>query len=269
MSNPWFSIFSKGGAPARFRLFCFPFAGGGSAFYRTWPNHLPESIEVLAVRPPGRETRLREQPHTSMTALVAATAEALRPLLHLPFAFFGHSMGGLLAYELACHLREQGLPRPVHLFVSGYRAPHRPAHHPPVHQAGTPAILNRLRSLNGTPAAFFDNAELVQMMLPGIQADFSVLETYVFRPAEALDCPISAFGGYLDSEASEADILAWQSYSSRAFTKRMLPGGHFFIASHQSDVLQAVSEDLTPHLAATFRNSPGSDGYSPLWSAQG
>ncbi len=252
MNNPWFSSFSKGGASPRFRLFCFPFAGGGAAFYRTWPNELPEGIEVLAVRPPGRETRLREQPHTRMTTLVEAVAEALRPRLDLPFAFFGHSMGGLLAYELACHLRGLGLPQPVHLFVSGYRAPHRPAHHPPVHQAGTPAILNRMRSLNGTPAAFFENEELVQMMIPGIRADFSVLETYVFRPAEALDRPISAFGGYQDSEASEADIAAWQSYSSHSFTKRMLPGGHFFIASRQTDVLRWVSADLALPLAATI-----------------
>lgn len=253
MTNPWFSIFSTGGAPPRFRLFCFPFAGGGAAFYRTWPNQLPEGIEVQAVRPPGRETRLREQPYTSMTTLVEATTEAIRPRLDRPFAFFGHSMGGLLAYEVACHLREQELPQPAHLFVSGYRAPHRPAHHPPVHQAGTPAILRRLQSLNGTPAAFFENEELVQMMLPGIRADFSVLETYVFRPLKPLDCPISAFGGYLDSEASEADILAWQSYSSYAFTKRMLPGGHFFIMSHQTDVLRWISTDLALPLAATFQ----------------
>lgn len=251
MNNPWISTFLKGNAPARFRLFCFPFAGGGAAFYRTWPNNLPDGVEVSAIRPPGRETRLREQPHARLSSLVEAAAEALAPTLDLPYAFFGHSMGGLLAYELARHFRARAFPPPARLFISGYRAPHRPAHHPPVHQADAPVILKRLRNLNGTPAAFFDNEELVEMMLPGIRADFSVLETYVFRADEPLDCPISAFGGYQDSEASEADVNAWHSYTSESFTLRMIPGGHFFVISHQDEVLRAVSEDLSLHLAAS------------------
>jgi medium-chain acyl-[acyl-carrier-protein] hydrolase len=160
-------------------------------------------------------------------------------------------MGGLLAFELARHFRTHTYPPPARLFISGYRAPHRPAHHPPVHQADTPVILRRLRNLNGTPAAFFDNEELVEMMLPGIRADFSVLETYVFDADEPLNFPISVFGGYHDNEATEEDVAAWRGYTSHSFTLRMIPGGHFFVISHQEEVLQAVSEDLSFHLAAS------------------
>jgi surfactin synthase thioesterase subunit len=250
MNNPWITLYTKGSAPARLRLFCFPFAGGGSAFYRTWPNGLPDGVDIVAIRPPGRESRLRERPHSRLESLVEAATEALEPMLDLPFAFFGHSMGGLLAYELARRLRARAMSAPLHLFVSGYRAPHRPAHHPPIHQADAPTILTRLRNLNGTPAAFFDNQELVEMMLPGIRADFSVLETYVFETGEPLECPISAFGGYHDSEATEADVAAWRGYTNNTFTLRMIPGGHFFVMSHQPQILQAIEEDLAQPLAA-------------------
>jgi medium-chain acyl-[acyl-carrier-protein] hydrolase len=253
MNNPWITIYAQGSAPSKLRLFCFPFAGGGSAFYRTWPNGLPDGVEICAVRPPGRESRLREQPYARLESLVAAAAEALEPLLALPFAFFGHSMGGLLAYELARHFRAGAMPMPTHLFVSGYRAPHRPAHHSPIHRADTPTVLARLRNLNGTPAAFFENQELVDMMLPGIRADFSVLETYVFEADEPLDCPISVFGGYYDNEATEADVAAWRGYTNNTFTLRMIPGGHFFINSHQPQILQAIADDLAFYLTAPIR----------------
>jgi surfactin synthase thioesterase subunit len=249
MNNPWITTYTRGGAPARLRLFCFPFAGGGSAFYRAWPNGLPDGVEVCAIRPPGRESRLREQPHVRLESLVAAAADALEPQFDRPFAFFGHSMGGLLAFELTRHLRARAMPLPAHLFVSGYRAPHRPPHHPPIHQADTPIVLNRLRNLNGTPAAFFENAELVEMMLPGIRADFSVLETYVFEADEPLDCPISVFGGYYDNEATEEDVAAWRGYTSNTFKLRLIPGGHFFIVSHQPEILQAIGDDLALPLA--------------------
>ncbi len=248
-SDPWISIFTRGGVSPRFRLFCFPFAGGGAAFYRTWPNGLPDGVEVFSIRPPGRETRLRERPYLRLDSLAEAAADALLPYLDLPFAFFGHSMGGLLAYEVACHFRSRAITLPAHLFISGYRAPHRPAHHPPVHQADTSVILRRLRNLNGTPAAFFDNEELIEMMLPGIRADFSVLETYTSRPREPLERPLSVFGGYHDSEATGADIMAWQGYTRDRFNPRMIAGGHFFIVTHQSEVLKAISEDLSFHIA--------------------
>jgi medium-chain acyl-[acyl-carrier-protein] hydrolase len=248
--TPWLTIYTTSTTTApRLRLFCFPYAGGGAAVFRPWTSHLPAEIAVCAVRLPGRETRLREKPFAQMTELVEALAQALQPYLSLPFAFFGHSMGGLTAYELTRYLRQQQWPMPRQLFVSAYRAPHRPAHHPPIHQADTETILSRLRGLNGTPAAFFESQELIDMMLPGIKADFALWETHQPVADEPLPCPISAFGGYEDSEATEADLAAWRAYTRSQFCLRMIAGGHFFINSHRPQILAAVRADLTPYLA--------------------
>src|SRR5438552_7109196 len=108
---------------AAVRLFCFPYAGGGASAFRCWPDALPASIEVCPVQLPGRETRFREPPYTRLAPLAEALGHALRPFLDRPFAFFGHSMGALVAFELTRWLRRAGGPQPAHLFVSACAAP--------------------------------------------------------------------------------------------------------------------------------------------------
>src|SRR5919197_5894001 len=117
-ATPWL-ISYRLSPRARARLFCFPYAGGAAHIFRQWPQRLPEGVEVCAVQPPGRGGRLRERPFTSLGELVAAAAPALRPFMELPFAFYGHSMGATVAYELARRLEEEGRAGPLHLFVSG------------------------------------------------------------------------------------------------------------------------------------------------------
>lgn len=121
--SPW--LFRPSPKPdATFRLFCFPYAGAGASAYRLWPNHLPTSVELCAVQTPGRESRLRERPFTSFRDLIEAAVDGLEPSCDRPFAFFGHSMGSLVAFEVARALVARGNTPPVHLFVSGQRAPH-------------------------------------------------------------------------------------------------------------------------------------------------
>ncbi|MGH3530086.1 MAG: thioesterase II family protein, partial [Pseudonocardiaceae bacterium] len=117
---------------ARLRLICLPPAGGGASRYRNWPTHLPEEVEVVSVQFPGRENRFNEPPIESMTQLVDLLLDELAGYFTRPFAFFGHSMGALIAFELTRRLRPSGVA-PVHLFASGCRAPHLPSRSPDWH----------------------------------------------------------------------------------------------------------------------------------------
>lgn len=229
---------------AKLRLFCFPYAGGGALSFRSWADSLPPTIEVCAIELPGRGIRLKEPPFTRLEPLIQAIAQTLLPYLDKPFAFFGHSMGGLVSFELARLLRRKHSLSPVHLFVSGRRAPHLPDPNPPIHALSEPELLEELRSLKGTPEAVLENAELMQLLLPTLRADFAALETYVYSSEPPLDCPITAFGGLQDSEVSCDDLEAWREQTKAGFLLQMLPGDHFFLHSARSLLLQSLSGEL-------------------------
>jgi len=231
---------------ARMRLFCFPYAGGAASIYHGWSAELPASVEVCAIQLPGRQNRILEAPYTDMPALITTLMDVLAPYLDRPYAFFGHSLGAMIAFELARALRRQGRPEPVHLFVSGHRTPALPSRYDPTYHLPDAAFLDSVRRLNGTPAAVLDNAELLQLMLPLLRADFTLAETYAYVPEPPLLSPISAFGGLQDVRISEAEITAWGALTQGDFFARMLPGDHFFLHSSRAQLLAALAEDLSP-----------------------
>src|SRR6185437_8848497 len=184
-ATPWFTS-KRPNARARLRLFCFPYAGGGPAIYRLWPQNLPTDVEICVAQLPGRGTRMREQPFTNLDALVQAATEAIKPLLDKPFALFGHSMGAMISFELARRLREQGQPQPSYLFISGRRAPQLPNDDPLSYNLPDTELRQELLRLNGTPKEVLEHPELMELMLPLLRADFSVVETYEYRPGVPL-----------------------------------------------------------------------------------
>jgi surfactin synthase thioesterase subunit len=234
---------------ARLRLFCFPYAGAGASAYRAWDNSLGAEVAVCPIQLPGRGTRLSEPPCTRLSRLVDALTDALLPQLGMPFALFGHSMGALIGFELARELRRRRGIEPVHLFVSAHRAPQLAPRESPIHQLPADAFVARLRRLNGTPPEVLDNAELMELALPILRADFELCETHVFRAAERLRCPISAFGGLNDSDVSPEDLAAWRSQTDGPFSLRMFTGDHFFLGDSSAPLLRAVAQDLTRVLA--------------------
>jgi medium-chain acyl-[acyl-carrier-protein] hydrolase len=185
---------------------------------------------------------------TRVPPLVAALAEGLRQYLGKPFAFFGHSMGAVLGFELARLLRDQGLPQPVRLFVSAHRAPQLPDARPPLHDLPEPELVQALRRLKGTPEEILRHAELLELMLPLLRADFAVAETYTYVAAAPLRCPISAFGGDADAEVGCDQLAAWSAQTQDGFRLRMLPGDHFFLVSARPALLQAIGEALDEDL---------------------
>lgn len=240
-TSPWFTV--PANEQAKIRLFCFPYAGGTNIIFRTWGKVLGPSLAVCPAHLPGRERRLTEKPYTSAQALVEAAAEAIIPYLDLPFAFFGHSMGALLSFELARHLRRLDLPLPTHIFLSGRSAPQltreRVTYNLPAKE-----FAEELRQLNGTPREVLEHQELMDLMIPLLRADFEVCQTYNYTQEPALDCPITAFGGLNDDHVTREMVGAWREHTTRSFRLCMMPGDHFFVHSAQDRVLGIVSQEL-------------------------
>lgn len=233
----------------RLRLFCFPYAGGAASVYRTWQQHLPAEIEVCAVQLPGRENRIREQPFTDVGTLVQALIPHLLPYLDKPFALFGHSMGSLIAYELAQQLHQQSGRRPTYLLVSGRRAPFLPEpeallHTLPSDEAFLTELQQRYQNL---PTVLFEDAELRDLFVPLLRADFALVERYLGTAKPPLPCPIVAFGGEADSRASRAELMAWQELTQSDFALHLLPGGHFYLNQQPQQLLMIMTQYLHSH----------------------
>ena len=232
-------------AEASYRLFCFPYAGIGPSAYRSWIQALPESIEARLVQLPGREGRWKESPLTSLDDIAARVTEAIAPELDRPFAFYGHSLGALAAFEVARRLRRAGAAGPAHLFVAAHRGPHLPNPHPEMRQLADNAFVAELRRrYDGIPQAVIDNPELLELMLPCLRADFHAYETYTYVSEPPLSCPISAFGGDHDLYVRPAEIAGWRDQTAARFRMRIVQANHFFVQTERDRVISAIAEDL-------------------------
>jgi medium-chain acyl-[acyl-carrier-protein] hydrolase len=247
--TPWFPSIDSTGAAA-LRLFCFPFAGAGTSAFRGWAAGLPASIGVCPVRLPGRESRLAEVPFRHMEPLVRALAEAILPFIDPPFAFYGHSMGAAIAFELTRLLRRANRSLPAALFVSGARAPRFRLGHVPLPEPTEAEFLRDLDRLEGIPPEVRQNPDLLRLVLPALQADTALYRRYVYREEPPLDCPIFAYGGAEDPNVRREHLDAWRNETTGAFSLRIFPGGHFFIDSARTEFLVALSEDFARAAAA-------------------
>jgi medium-chain acyl-[acyl-carrier-protein] hydrolase len=241
--NLWVSI-PRPNPTARVRLFCFPYAGGGAAVFYPWTQQLAPGIELCQIHLPGREMRLREPLATHLMPLVSSLAAALSGYLDRPFAFFGHSMGALVAFELIRILRQQENRFPMHLFISGFPAPHLPDRHPHLRNLCDEDFVDRVKVYDGTPDAVFQNRELMDIFLPILRADFTIIETYQYVDDHPIDCPITAFGGCDDPRANKAEMESWREQTNNRFSLDFFPGGHFYIKQHQPRILQTISQSL-------------------------
>jgi medium-chain acyl-[acyl-carrier-protein] hydrolase len=239
-------VFPKPNPQARFRLFCFPYAGGGATIYRAWPDDLPSHIEICAIQPPGRENRFLEPRFTHLPALVRALDTAIDPYLQaMPFAFFGHSLGALMGFELIRALQKRQGPLPLHLFVAAHRAPQFLERHIRLYDLPDEVFLKELRRLDGTPQEVTENTDLMEVMMPLLRADFELAESYTYQESDPLLCPITAIGGVSDRDVNEKELDGWRQQTTGDFHLHMLVGDHFFLAKNRTALLQIITDQIS------------------------
>ena len=232
-------------------LFCFPHAGGAASYFHPWSASLAPGIEVLAVQYPGREDRAAEPCVTNIADLADQIHAALGSSLPRRFAFFGHSMGAILAFEVARRITREKGRGPAHLFVSGRSAPPRHRHHN-LHRAGNPAFIAELASLGGTDPRILQDSEVLELILPTMRGDYTASETYQFEPGPPLSCDITAMTGDRDSQNTIAEAAAWSGHTTGAFNLRVYPGGHFYLDGCRARVLEVISSSLAGSAASSY-----------------
>jgi len=228
------------------RLFTFPYAGGDTSIFSPWTEDLPREIELCPVQLPGRGRRTLEPAYSTLGLLVDALAEALAPALDARFAFFGHSMGALMCFELARELRRRDRPLPCHLLVSGQPAPQLPRRHDPLAHLPDADFVEQLHRRYGYALPEDDEQldELLDVMLPTLRSDVMVTDDYVHGAEAPFDCPITAFGGLDDPTVTRHELDAWRHQTRGLFRTRMLPGGHFYLESEWKFLVRFIVDSL-------------------------
>jgi pyochelin biosynthetic protein PchC len=225
------------------RLVCFPHAGGAASYFHPVSASLPTSLEVLAVQYPGRQDRHAEPLVDDLFELADRLAGVLAAEVAGPVAFFGHSMGASLAFEVARRLEARGT-RLLGLFVSGRRAP-SVVRDERTHEKSDDGLLADVKELSGTDARVLENEELVRMMLPTLRNDYKAAERYRYRPGPDVSCPIFALIGDSDPKVTEADAREWAARTSGGFELTTFPGGHFYLNDHRAAVNRLLVDRLT------------------------
>jgi medium-chain acyl-[acyl-carrier-protein] hydrolase len=240
------------------RLFCFAHAGGGAAFFRSWRAALAPSVDVRPVLLPGRERRFDDVPYRRMEHLLEPLCAALEPHLDRPYALFGHSMGAVIAYEVARRFSGGSRPDPICLLVSGRQGPRARSSRRLLWELPDDQFVTEVGRLGGTPPEVLEHPELLEMFLPALRADFELSETYQPLPGRRLTCPVVAYLGTDDSEVEHDGLLRWYEETTGDFTMRVFSGDHFYLRGGRADVLSAVRQDLlraaalrTTHLTRT------------------
>ncbi|MFF2045913.1 thioesterase II family protein [Kitasatospora sp. NPDC058170] len=239
----WYQKHGKTTDP-ELRLVCFAHAGGVPSFFNGWARHLPASMELVTACYPGRQGRFDEPFAESLAELADQATEALRPYTGTPLAFFGHSMGAVVAHEVALRLDARYGVRPVRLFLSGHPAPHRaPASN--LHREDTGTLVAEIKRLGLSSADAMDHPELLELALPMLRSDFRLIETY--SPGSAkVRSPIVAYAGDQDQDCRPDAVAAWSELTTAGFEYRAFPGGHFY--------LEACEADLLLHMAGHLRD---------------
>lgn len=226
---------------ATLRIFGFPHAGGGSLLFRPWLAQTPSHVEWCLAALPGREQRLNEPPLAQMGPLLEGLALAIAPLLDRPAIFLGHSMGAFIAFELIRKLMARGWAGPQLLAVSGQRAPHLPDPKPPFYHLPDAEFVAAIqRTYQSIPQELLADRALLQIFLPAMRADFTLIDTYRYQPGPPLPLPIVAFGGTDDALVPAANLAAWAQHTRSSFRQHLFAGGHFFLHGVRQEMLTCM-----------------------------
>ena len=238
-TSSWFV--GSGEQSSRLRVYCFPHAGGSAGSFISWQGKLGSDVDVCPVELPGRGGRFGETSYDRMEPLADALCDEITRHARQPFAFFGHSMGALLAFETARRLESAGGRVPQLLVASGSNAP---SHRPPsrkLYCMSDSDLIAALSDLNGTPSELLSNRGLMRLLLPTMRADFAVVETYSYSASAPLSIPIVVFAGRADKVVRRSHIERWRDQTTASFDLQWFDGDHFFVHSAEDEVMRQLS----------------------------
>jgi medium-chain acyl-[acyl-carrier-protein] hydrolase len=242
-TNRWLLPVSRSPRPV-LRLFCFPCAGGWGQMFYPWARRLSKEIDIWAVQLPGRAQRMREVLGTCMRQLSDEVALGIQSHLGVPYAFFGHSMGALMSFEVSRRLRSRRWPRPVHLFLSSSTAPDLCHLRPSLHTLTDEEIMLKLAGWNSMPAELNGNTEMIDVILPTLRSDFRLCDTYAYTEEPPLDIPMTVLGGKDDDEVPLDGLAAWKRQTAARFAVRTFPGGHFYFSSADDEFFAVLNHEI-------------------------
>ncbi|MFD3973329.1 thioesterase II family protein [Streptomyces cyaneofuscatus] len=243
-AGKWFRRYpARSGAP-RLRLVCLPHAGGTSTLFHRWAGLLPDGVEVLATQYPGRQERLGEPCASSMTELADAIADALKPELDAPVAFFGHSLGSAVAYEVARRLEDHHGVVPERVVVSGRGAPHTERAGGTLHLLDDELLVAAARRLGDVGSAVYDDPDLRPLLLPSLRGDFRLIESYRPLDVTPLRAPVTAVGGTADPGCTLPELLSWSALTTASYEHRLFPGDHFYLVPQEEALVRFLAERL-------------------------
>ena len=235
------------------RLLCFPYAGGTASLFHSWQAHFPADIQICPVELPARAGRINDTMPLSVAELVERFLEEAAPYFDRPFSLFGHSLGSLIAFELARVLKTRRMPSPVRLFASACHAPQVFRRPRPIHHLADSDFVQALREIDGTPDEILAHQELLGVLLPMLRADFRLADTYRYMPGGPLACAITAVGGSEDHSISRGDLVAWHSQTTGPFNLRIVKGTHFFLRSPGNKLAKMIATLLTEQQSAEIK----------------
>jgi medium-chain acyl-[acyl-carrier-protein] hydrolase len=240
------------------KLFCLPYAGGSSLIFNNWRDYLDGSVVLYPVELTGRGRRISEPLYKNVDGMLDDIFSIIKEeLLRGPYAFFGHSMGAFLAYELAVRIRSLGIPPPLHIFFSGRHAPHVPMASKNYHLLNDNDFREAILKLGGSPKELFDDIEMMNLFLPMLRNDFKLAESYEWTHSVIpFNFDISVFLGK-DEEFSDEQVAGWKHHSNGSCSIQYYPGNHFFINDYQRSIISWIKFKLNSALARSllFNNS--------------
>ncbi|GAB6040377.1 thioesterase II family protein [Endothiovibrio diazotrophicus] len=234
---------------ARLRMFCLPFAGGGASVYQPWGKRFGPDIEVCSIQLPGRENRASEPAFRDIQALAGLLANQLALYLDKPYLIYGHSMGGLLTFEVLRQLQDGGYPLPQVAFIAAHRAAHLPPRRRPLFGLDDRQFIQKVSDFGGFQQEILVNEELLNFVLPTLRADFEACDGYRYEPGAPVDCPLVAISGAHDLEVPPEDMDPWQEHTLHPLHHVTLDAGHFFLKTHADaliDQLQRYASQQLP-----------------------
>ncbi len=232
---------------ASMRLLCFPFAGAGASTFRGWAEMLPVHIEPWAAHLPAREDRLRATAYEDWAPMQNDLMDAYNQLPVQPTALFGHSMGAIMAFELARCIQARGRGALQHLFVSGRAWPgNSTSDDQDINMLDDAGLLEGMESRYGSLPPSMAHPDIRKMVTTTLRSDLRLLGSYQYRPGPALNCPLTVLTGEADPTTCDGQAAAWGVESCSIFTALAFPGGHFFLEPEKNDVIAAISARLAP-----------------------